>query len=348
MSMTTRTFASDNYSAVHPRILEFLSTINSNGHASSYGEDETTEAAKQILFGVFDCQPEILFVPTGTGANILSLKLLLEKPYDAVVTSQVSHIFEEEVGALATTTGAHIFTVNHTDGKIDFQALKNDIAFRKSLGFHSAVPKVVSIASTTEYGTYYTITEVKQIARYCHDNGMYLHMDGCRLSNAVAALGCTFGEYIYDTGVDVLSFGGAKNGLLCAEAILVFNAPVSDVHRMQKQSLQLVSKMRYVAGQFIPYIQDGLWLQNAQKANDMARTLADGLRKALHDRVVLTRPVVTNQVFCILPRNIIKKLRMAGHQFYDWSDPGEVRFVTSWDTTEKDVSDMISIIKHAR
>lgn len=345
MNIPIRTFASDNYSAVHPQVIEFLTTINTEGHAPSYGEDAITRQAKQAFSSEFDGEPEILFVPTGTGANILSLKLLLEKPYEAVITSHVSHIFEEETGALASATGTHIFTVNHTNGKIDFQALKDDVALRKNLGFHSSVPKVVSIASTTEYGTYYTLDEVRQIAAYCHENGLYLHMDGCRLPNAIAAIGCTLKEYTQDAGVDVLSFGGAKNGLMCAEAIVIFHAPESDLRRMQKQSLQLVSKMRYIAGQFIPYLQNDLWLQNARKANHLATMLADGLRSTLQDRVTFTQPTVTNQVFCILPQSITESLRTAGYQFYDWNTAGEVRFVTSWDNTEKDVQDMLSMVK---
>jgi len=319
--------------------------MNTKGHAPSYGEDAITQQAKQAFSNEFDGEPEILFVPTGTGANILSLKLLLEKTYEAVITSQVSHIFEEETGALASASGAHIFTVNHTNGKIDFQALKNDVALRKSLGFHSSAPKVVSIASTTEYGTYYTPDEVRRIADYCHENELYLHMDGCRLPNAVAAIGCTLKEYIQDTGVDVLSFGGAKNGLMCAEAIIIFDAPESDLRRMQKQSLQLVSKMRYIAGQFIPYLQNDLWLQNAQKANCLATMLADGLRSTLKSHVTFTQPTVTNQVFCILPQSITESLRAAGYQFYDWNTAGEVRFVTSWDNTEEDIQDILSVVR---
>ena len=210
MTALIRTFASDNYSATHPQVIEFLATINTQGHASGYGEDAITKRARQTLANEFDGEPEVLFVPTGTGANILSLKLLLEKPYDAVITSQVSHIFEEETGALASATGAQIFTVNHSNGKIDFHALRDDVVLRKSLEFHSSVPKVVSIASTTEYGTYYAPDEVRRIADYCHKNELYLHMDGCRLPNAIAAIGCTIKEYTQDAGVDAFLWGSKK------------------------------------------------------------------------------------------------------------------------------------------
>ena len=345
MNKPTRTFASDNYSAVHPQVIDFLAKINTAGHAPGYGEDVVTQQAKQAFLNEFEDEPEVLFVPTGTGANILSLKLLLEKPYEAIITSQVSHVFEEETGALAANTGSHIFTINHTNGKINLQDLKNEVSLRKNLGFHSATPKVVSIASTTEYGTYYTLDEVKQIADYCHDNGLYLHMDGCRLPNAIVAIGCSLKEYTQDAGVDVLSFGGAKNGLMCSEAVIIFNAPKSDFRSMQKQSLQLVSKMRYIAGQFIPYFQDDLWLQTARESNRLATMLADCLRDTLKDRVTFTQPTVTNQVFCVLPQNITKNLRAVGYQFYDWNATNEIRFVTSWDNTEEDILTMMSIIK---
>ena len=146
----------------------------------------------------------------------------------------------------------------------------------------------------------------------------------------------------------MLSFGGAKNGLMCAEGIIIFNAPKSDLRRMQKQSLQLISKMRYIAGQFIPYLQNDLWLQNARQANHLAAMLAEGLRSKLKNEVIFTQPTVTNQIFCILPPNITASLRAAGYQFYDWNEVGEVRFVTSWDNTEKDVRDLLSVIKTAR
>jgi len=324
--------------------MQLLHDLHSQGHAAAYGADTITQRTKQLFDHTFGPDIAVLFVPTGTGANVLGLKLILQHPYEAVVTSDVSHVFEEETGALAMHTGAQLFTIAHNDGKVDLPALQQEVALRKELGFHSSVPKALSIANSTEYGTCYQPEALRQLADFCHTNDMYLHMDGCRLANAAAALGCDLRSLTRDAGVDVLSFGGAKNGLMNAEAVVIFNAPPSDRLRMQKQTMQLTSKMRYLAGQFIPYLTDQLWLQNAQHTNQLARQLADGLLAKLGARIAFTRPVETNQVFCILPDAIVRKLRRAGYSFYDWNSPGEVRLVTSWDNTAGDIQNFLSAI----
>ena len=339
-----RTFASDNYSTVHPEVMNFLIKMNQSGHDAAYGDDEITEQAKDLFKKTFGENTEVLFVTTGTAANILSLRLFLEKPYEAVITSDISHVFEEETGALSAIAGTHIFTVPHERGKITVETIKKELEFRKSLSFHSALPKIVSVASTTEYGTYYTIEEVKDIANYCHTNDMYLHVDGCRLANAIAAIGCTLAEYTRDTGIDVLSFGGAKNGLMNAEAVVILNAPHSDFRRLQKQSLQLVSKMRYIAGQFIPYLTNDLWLKNAEATNQLAKYFTERLRLVMKEQVIFTQQTESNQIFCQLSKESIERLRSVGYTFYDWNSEGEVRFVTSWDNTEKDVDELLSYI----
>lgn len=338
-----RTFASDNFSAVDPHVMAYLSEINAQGHAQSYEGDSVTLEAERLFVENFGEGTQVLFVPSGTGANILSLKLLLERPYESVLTSHASHVFEEETGALASNTGAHIITVPHTNGKITAESIDQDVRMRHEMGFHSPLPKVVSIANSTEFGTLYTDDEVKAIAKVCHDNNMYLHMDGCRLANVVAPLDGGLKEHTRDLGVDVLSFGGAKNGLMSAEAVVIFNAPDSDLLRMQKQAMQLVSKLRYVSGQFVPYLRDDVWRDNGLHANQLAQDLAKGLQSALGDRVTMTQPVSTNQVFCILPGDVTSKLRELGYEFYDWpTNPGEVRFVTSWDNTESDVQALVA------
>lgn len=344
MIQPIRTFASDNFSGVDPAVMRYLQDINTQGHTPSYGADSVTEEARLLFRKFFGNDTQTLFVPTGTGANILSLKLLLQKPYEAVVCSEVSHVFEEETGALSMSTGAHIFTIAHYDGKITLKDLARDVELRGSLGFHSSVPKVVSIASTTEYGTYYLPSEIKAIADYCHQHDMYVHLDGCRLPNAIAAAECDLASYVRDTGVDVLSFGGAKNGLMNAEAVVIFRAPESDLLRMQKQAMQLTSKMRYCAGQFIPYLTNDLWLKNARHSNMLAQKLADGLRAKLGKHITFTRPVATNQVFCTMPAEVTAALRKAGHEFYDWNSPSEVRLVTSWDNTTADVEEFLDLM----
>ena len=339
-----KTFASDNYSTVDPLVFEYLQKINV-GHEVAYAADSVTEEATTLFKQTFGDDINVLFVPTGTGANILGLKLLFQKPYDALYCSSVSHVYEEESGALAANTGAQIFTLSHSKGKISLEDLKSDVDMRLALEFHSAQPKVLSIANSTEYGTYYEADEIKAFADFCHDHSMYLHMDGCRLVNVAAKLNTGLRELSRDLGVDVLSLGGAKNGLMNAEAVVIFNAPESDLLRMQKQAMQLISKMRYVSGQFVPYLVDEHWRVNANNANTLAQRLAVGLKQRLGDRLTLTQPVDTNQVFCIVPEDVIKKLRHEKHLFYDWNTPGEVRFVTSWDSTEQEVDDFLRCIE---
>lgn len=336
------TFGSDNFSTVDPKVMEFLQQINQKGHAQSYDGDSVTAQARAEFRELFGEEVPVLFVSTGTAANILSIKLLLEKPYDAVVTSNISHIYEEETGALAANTSSQIFPLSQVSGKISLDDLKKDVSMRKTLGEHSANPKVLSIANSTEVGTIYTPEEVKLLADFCHANDMYLHMDGCRLPNVVAELGCNIKDLTINAGVDVLSFGGAKNGLMNAEAVVIFDAPKSSLLHMQKQVMQLNSKARYISGQFIPYLRNGLWIKNAKRANEFAKQI----REVLEEKgVPLTQQVVTNQIFCILPKVAREILHQAGHQFYDWNAPNEIRLVTSWDSNEVDVEQLIKDIR---
>lgn len=342
-----RTFASDNFSSVDPRVMNYLTEINAQGHAKSYEGDTVTQEAEQLFVETFGDGTDVIFVPSGTGANILGISLLLQRPYEAVMTTSVSHVYEEESGALAAFSGTQIFPLPHENGKLSLGVLEQDVKMRKELEFHSALPKVVSIANSTEYGTYYTNDEIRAIADFCHDNNMFLHLDGCRLVNVAAAQGLSLRECSRDLGVDVMSFGGAKNGLMSAEAVVIFNAPDSEFRRAQKQAMQLVSKMRFVAGQFIPYLRDEAWRDNAVNANQLARRLADGTQTALGGLATFrfTQPVDTNQVFCVIPKDVKKKLRAAGHQFYDWNTEDEIRFVTSWDNTEEDVDSFVALMK---
>lgn len=337
------TFGSDNFSTVDPRVMEYLTEIN-QGHVQSYEGDPITRQAEAAFEREFGAGTQVIFVPSGTGANVLGIKLLTTRPYEAVMTSELSHLFAEETGAVAANLGVHIFTLPQHDGKIDLKELQQEVELRRGEGFHSPLPKIVSIANSTEYGTCYSVDEVRALADYCHSQDLYLHMDGCRLPNAAAALGVTLREITRDAGVDVLSFGGAKNGLMSAEAVVVFNAPPSDLLRMQKQSMQLVSKLRYVSGQFVPYLADERWRKNAATANRLAQQVAEGLARTF-GKDVITRPVETNQVFCQLPPKVLERIRAAGHTVYDWTTPGEVRLVTSWDMSDSDLEQFFSLIK---
>jgi threonine aldolase len=326
--------------------------INQQGHDMAYGDDAVTADAVQLFEQAFGEGIAVLFVPNGTGANILSLKLLMSQPGDAAFAAQSSHIYEMESGALAIQTGAQLYTVPQTDGKLSVASLQAELENRRNRSLHAARPAMVTIANATELGTYYTADEVRSIASFCHENGMFLHLDGCRLPNAAVAQGLDLRQASRDLGVDVLSFGGAKNGMMNAETVIIFDAPDHDIvslRRLQKQALLLVSKQRYLAGQFIPYLGDGIWQENATVANRMAAKLADGLRR-LGDSGVdvhVTRPVDTNQVFCKMSEPLKQALRDARHHFYDFVVPGEVRFIASFDNTEADVEGLVEVLANA-
>jgi len=337
------TFASDNYSAVHPAVMQKLQAINS-GHQISYGDDEVTKQATEIFHKVFGGDSSVVFLANGTASNILSLKLLLTKPYEAVILASGSHIFNDETGTAQSVLGVQLFPIGTPDGKLTVQLLDAEYARRQPHNPHSAVPRVVSIAQVTEYGTVYTAAEVQALADWCHRNGLYLHMDGNRLANAAVALGTGLREASRDLGVDVLSLGGAKNGLLNAEAVVIFNAPEASLPHMQKQVMQLTSKMRYISAQFIPYLEDEIWKANARHSNELARQLADGLQAV--EAVKLTQEVQANHVFLGLPQALKAKLHEAGHHFYDWDvSKDEVRLVTSWDNSTGDVEKFLADIK---
>jgi len=336
-----RTFASDNYSSVHPEVMRKLQEVNV-GHEISYGDDQYTAQATEVFLKVFGENIEVVFLAGGTAANIYSLKLLLEKPYDAAIVAATSHMFNDETGAAQSVLGAQLFPIQTPDGKLTVELLNKETERRAPDNPHSALPKVVSITQLAEYGTLYTPDEVRSIADWCHERGMYLHMDGNRLANAAVALDLGLREASGDLGVDVLSFGGAKNGLMNAEAVVVFNAPKSDLIRMQKQVMHLTSKMRYVSAQFIPYLEHELWRTNARNANELAKRLAEGLDAAALES---TQKVEGNQIFVVMSEDLKEGLHQAGHHFYDWdTSKNEVRLVTAWDNTEEDVERFLTDI----
>lgn len=336
------TFASDNYSSVHPAVMDKLQAINS-GHQPSYGADEHTKQATALFKQTFGDDVQVIFLANGTAANILSLRLLLTRSYEAVLLPKTSHIFKDETGTPQSILSAQLFPIDTPDGKLTVSLLDEEYANRQPDNPHSALPKVVSIAQATEYGTVYTAAEVQAIAAWCHQRHMYLHMDGNRLANAAVELGIGLRAATKDLGVDVLSFGGAKNGLLNAEAVVIFNAPKSSLPHAQKQVMQLTSKMRYIAAQFMPYLEEGIWKTNAEHANKLARQLADGLKDC--KAVAVTQPVQTNHVFLTMPQKLKDGLHKAGHHFYDWDGArGEVRLVTSWDNSEADVQNFLTDI----
>lgn len=338
--MSLKSFASDNASGVHPRILAAMERANA-GYARPYGQDPYTGQAKEVFARHFGPNIDMYFVFLGTAANVLGLRAVT-RPWHSVVCADVAHINVDECGAPESVTGSKLQAVPSYDGRIrstDIEPLLHMIG-----DFHHSQPRVVSITQSTELGTVYSPAQVRALADFAHANGMLLHMDGARLANAAAALDVSLAELTRDAGVDVLSFGGTKNGMMFGEAVIFFNPELSrEFNFIRKQGMQLISKMRFIAAQFIEMLHDGLWLENARNANAMARLLADSLRGLPH--VAITRPVEANAVFARLSPEHIARLQQDFY-FYEW-DPvlHEVRWMTSFDTTEADVREFIDAVK---
>ncbi len=334
-----RGFASDNNAAVHPRILEALGRVNT-GHAIGYGDDPWTEEAVKKIASLFGQEAEVYFVFTGTGANVLSLAAALH-PWESVLCASTAHLHEDECGAPERFTGSKVIPLPHHHGKLTPEIVRKELV---GFGFeHHAQPKVLSISQTTERGTVYTPEEITQLAELVHRHGMYLHVDGARIANAAAALNVSLSEMITDTGVDMLSFGGTKNGMMYGEAIILLNRRLSvNMKYIRKQGMQLASKMRYIAAQFLAYLEDDLWLQNARHANRMAKKLATGIGKT--GNVTLLHPVEANGIFAKIPREKIQPLQEEYFFYLFDEELPAVRWMTSWDTTEEDVTGFLEAL----
>ncbi len=330
-----RSFASDNNSGVHPLIMDAILKANDN-HAIGYGDDPWTEAATLCLKKVFGETAEPLFVFNGTGANSVALQAVT-RSFNSIICAETAHINVDECGAPGRMTGCSLIPVATPDGKLTPELI---LPHLHNWGVcHHSQPKAVYISEVSELGTVYTVEEVKTLADLLHSYGMYLHMDGARLANACAWLGCSMKELTVDAGVDILSFGGTKNGMMMGEAVVSFRPELTDfLPYLRKQSAQLASKLRYLSCQFVPYIENGLWLENARKANDSAMRLAEILRR--YPQIHFTQKVESNQLFFTLPATALKKLQEK-YFFYMWNEANnEARFVTSWDTTEEDLLGM--------
>jgi threonine aldolase len=329
---TVRGFASDNYAGVHPQVWEALAAAN-DGHQVSYGEDVYTQRLQQVVRHHFGDQAVAYPVFNGTGANVVALQALTSR-WEAVVCSDTAHVHCDEGGAPEKMAGLKLLTVPTPDGK-----LTPELVGRQAWGFgdeHRAQPAAVTITQSSELGTVYTPDEVAAVAAHAHERGMRVHLDGARLSNAAASLGVPFREFTTDAGVDVLSLGGTKNGLLAAEAVVVLNPDaVSGVHYLRKTSMQLASKMRFFSVQLLALFEGDLWLRSAAHANAMAARLAQAVGPVPGVRV--TRPVQANAVFAVLPVEVTERLQKR-FRFYTWDEhTGEVRWMCSFDTTEEDV-----------
>jgi len=327
-----RGFASDNNAAVHPEIMEAMMNCNS-GHALGYGGDDFTERAVLKIRDHFGADTEVFFVFTGTAANVVGLRNMTQS-FNSIICAESAHIQEDECGAPEYFTGCKLIPVETVNGKITIESIAPHI---RGIDFeHHSQPKVVSITQATELGTVYTVEEIRAIADFVHGKGLLLHMDGARIANAAASLSLSMKAITRDAGVDVLSFGGTKNGAMYGEAILFFKPGLTSWFKyFRKQSMQLASKMRYIATQFDALLTDELWKRNADHANKMAQLLAT--RAARVPGIKINRPVEANGVFAIVPEKLIPRLQEEFF-FYVWDESlSEVRWMTSWDTTEEDI-----------
>jgi threonine aldolase len=337
-----RGFASDNASTIHPEVLAAIGRANV-GHAYGYGHDQYTRALEDRFRQHFGERALAFAVWSGTAANVLSLRAAC-RPWQAAICVATAHLNVDECGAPEALAGVKLLTTATPDGKLTPELAERLIA--RVGDEHAVQPRVISISECTELGTVYTAEEVSELSELAHRHGLVLHMDGARLANAAAALGLSLRALTTDPGVDILSFGGTKNGCVGAEAVVFLDAGLADGFEfLRKQSLQLASKMRFVAVQLDALLTDDLWLQSASQANAMAARLADRLGEL--DGVTLTQPVQTNAVFAILPRRAIVVLQEA-YDFYVWDDPrDEVRWMCSWDTTEDDIEQFAAAVRLA-
>ncbi|MBG0829256.1 low specificity L-threonine aldolase [Planomonospora sp. ID67723] len=325
-------FASDNYAGVHPEILAAIALAN-GGHQTAYGDDVYTEALQEVFRRHFGPAAEAWPVFNGTGANVVALRAMTAH-WEAVVCAESAHIHTDEGGAPERTAGLKLLPVATPDGK-----LTPELVDRQAWGFgdeHRAQPKVVSITQTTELGTLYTVEEIRAICEHAHSLGMLVHLDGARAANAAAALNVPLRAFTTDAGVDVMSFGGTKAGLMFGEAVVVLNPDaVRGLRYLRKSAMQLASKMRFVSVQFEALLAGDLWLRNARNANATALRLAEAVRGI--PGVEIPRPVQANAVFAVLPRDVTERLQKR-FRFYTWNEAtGEVRWMTAFDTTEADV-----------
>ena len=336
-----RGFASDNISGVHHKVMDALSQANTD-HVPPYGNDGYTQKAFEKFIKIFGRPLEVFFVFNGTAANVLSLAASA-RSFHSVIVSADSHMNLDECGAPEKFTGCKTIPVTGEGGKITAELIK---PLLKGLDDpHHSRPKVISLTQPTELGEVYTIEEIAKIADLAHENGLYLHMDGARIANAVASLDVDPEGITRDAGVDVLSFGGTKNGIMYGEAVVFFNPALAEnFDRIRKQGMQLGSKTRFIAAQFEALLTDNLWIKNAAHANRMAERLYRGIRDLHH--VTVTERVQSNAVFAVIPSRLVEILQK-DYYFYTWDETtSKVRLMTCFNTTEQEVDAFADAVRY--
>lgn len=334
--------AGDNWTPAHPDILQAICEAN-EGSAEPYGADQWTKKAEKVLQSAFGTKCKVFFVPTGTGANVFSLRLAVAR-YESILCSDISHIHYQESGAAEALIGCKLLTVPHQKGKIDCDAIRDRLEHERAFGKHSTIPKVLSVAQPTEVGTIYSLSELASLAELCQKENLFFHIDGCRIYHAAASLETSLEDIMAAAQPDVVSVGGTKNGCVAAEASLVMNPSLyrgSD--HLQKQTLQLVSKMRYVSAQYIPFFEKKLWKSCARQANKSAKALEDLIQAT--PQLHLSYPVETNQIFFTAPESWIPLIQEKIF-CYVWSrKKKELRWITSWNTSVQDSETVRLILK---
>ncbi len=343
--LSLRGFASDNYAGVHPEILDAIAAAN-QGHQIAYGEDVYTERLHEVFAEHFGEGVQVFPVFNGTGANVVGLQSMLPR-WGAVVCARTAHINTDEAGAPERVAGLKLLPVETPDGK-----LTPELIDREAWGWgdeHRAQPLAVSLTQTTELGTAYTVEEIRAIADHAHGLGMRLHMDGARIANAAATLGMPLRAFTRDAGVDVLSFGGTKNGMLYGEAVVVLDPEASEgLLYLRKLNMQLASKMRFISAQLIALLTDDLYLRSAAHANAMATRLRTAIEAGIADGTIsdvgFSQKTESNGVFATLPPGVADRLRER-FRFYDWDAArNEVRWMCAFDTTEQDIDDFVAAL----
>ena len=335
----SKSFASDNWAAACPEVMEALLKANTE-YAPAYGADIFTQKAILEFRKLFGEQAEVFFVYNGTAANILALTSVSHS-FNAVITSEHSHVNVDECGGFENFSGAKLLDISTKNGKLNPEMI---LPFVEANRYpHQSVPKVISITQATEVGTIYTTKEIKELANFAHSYNLLLHVDGARIANAVVALNTDFKSMITDTGVDMLSFGGTKNGMMFGEAV-VFLKPELAKHfeLFRKQGMQLHSKMRFISAQFIVLLQNEVWRKNAEQANQMAQYLASKLES--FSEIHFSQKVESNGIWAIIPKELAEKMQNA-HFFYPWDErKNEYRLMCSWDTSQEEIDLFIASI----
>ena len=337
MSSIPICLASDNCVPAHPLIVQSVVEAN-QGSAPSYGADQWTQKAEQVIQKVFKTDCKVCIVPSGTGSNVLALKIACQR-HESIICTDIAHIHYQESGAVESIVGCKLLTIPHSNGKVTPEGIEKKLKRERSCGKHGTCPRVLSITQPTEVGTVYSVEELKEIANVCKENDLLLHMDGSRLYHAAVRLHVGLDEIVTASHLDLLSLGGTKNGLMSAESLLIFNPNLyAGSDHLQKQTLQLVSKQRYLSAQYHPFFQGGLWRSLAKQANQKAQEIAALIEET--PSLALSYPVETNQIFFTAPAPWIPLIQ--GHIFcYVWNEEkNQIRWITSWNTSEEDVKNV--------